>query len=314
MKEVIIFFSEDFEELCEPNSSSCRKQQLKNILDKLSTQKNKEANIINIDDEKTLIVYPEKEIPHEEKKKIIPQDIQVIFLVFHKTTMENTSKNIISQFKEIFPNVKIHWCFYSHICDETSPWKALSDLLWALSSSNKTEAIKLFDKLAELKIVSNLSLLKHRLMHLLGPIDNDLQALWSEAERTGRKGFDPGKWKEVCDAYKDYKEDEILHSALEMIEKSINEIKEGLSEPRKEKAEEFLPLIMQAKTAIESQKGSPNKNKELFVDLIEKMKNLLKFIRRGEMNKVYKMLSEESGLSPIYRWFEDLEKKLEDLT
>jgi TRAP-type uncharacterized transport system substrate-binding protein len=130
-------------------------------------------------------------------------------------------------------------------------------------------------------------------MRLLGPIDTDLQALWDDAERTGRNGFDPEKWKEVCEAYKDYKEDEIPQLALKMIKESIDEIKESLTGTKKDSAERLM--------AIEKEK--------LFSDL----KELLSSIKKGDMNEVYEMLKKEKGLNPIHKFLIELDKELDSL-
>jgi hypothetical protein len=185
MKEIVIFFSDSKWYLCKPDSFSESETQLGNILANLSPQRISKEVIINIDDKKILVIYPEEEIPENEKKSIIPQDIQTMFLAFHETTMKGISENIISQLKKNFQNVKIYWSFYSHICDETSLWKVFSDLLWALyrcnQRCNQREAIKYFDKLSDLikkkPIVSNFSLLKHRIAHLFLPLDIDLQGI-----------------------------------------------------------------------------------------------------------------------------------------
>jgi ADP-heptose:LPS heptosyltransferase len=146
-------------------------------------------------------------------------------------------------------------------------------------------------------ITFKLSYLKHRLMYLLGPIDNDLQALYEETVRAKRKGFDLEKWKEVYEAYKDYDWDKILCDALEMIKESVEDIKKDLPEDRKQKADKFLGVVE-------------------FVEFTIKVKDLLGLIKKGDMDGVYRELrelKEKNDLNPIHKWFEELDRELEDL-
>jgi hypothetical protein len=176
--------------------------------------------------------------------------------------------------------------------------------LGVIPNAHESEVIKGIDKIIreyilqnkfytpEIERIKTFGDLKHRLMRLLGPIDTDLQALWDDAERTGRNGFDPEKWKEVCESYKDYKEDEILQLSLKMIKESIDEIKESLTGTKKESAERL-------KTAIENK--------------VKKIEEVLSFIKEGDMNKVYEMLKKECGLNPIHKFLIELDKELDSL-
>jgi len=134
--------------------------------------------------------------------------------------------------------------------------------------------------------VSKLSLLKHRIMRLLGPVDNDLQALWDESERTGRKGFDPEKWREVVEVYKDYNWEGVLFETLRLIENCIGEIK------GKKEAEDLKELVEKW-------------NKDIL--------QILSLLKKGKMDGVYEMLGREKGLNPIHKWFKELDDELEKL-
>jgi len=224
---------------------------------------------------------------------------EYIYIAVHALSDYAEGKDV-DDFKEQFKDKVNYICDFHHV--DTSPNKEFCDLLIKFleeveNGSQKIEGTceKIIGKIKELtiRVIQKFSLLKHRLMHLLGPIDTDLQALWDDAERTGRNGFDPEKWKEVCEAYKDYKEDEIPQLALKMIKESIDEIKESLTGTKKESAERLM--------AIE--------NEKLFIDL----KELLSSIKKGDMNEVYEMLKKENGLNPIHKFLIELDKELDSL-
>jgi hypothetical protein len=176
--------------------------------------------------------------------------------------------------------------------EDLSPeWFSFSKICLAVHEGKTDKLKQNYVRLVELLLspVERLSLLKHRLMHLLGLIDNDLQALWDEAERTGRKGFDPEKWREVCDAYKDYEWDKILCNALEMIKETVDEIKQNLSENKKREAEGLLEYRIG--------------------EIIE----FLNHVKDKNMEAVYKTLEDKKGLNPVHEWLVELDKKLEGL-
>jgi hypothetical protein len=257
------------------------------------------------------------QILNQEQRKNFPKED--IYIAVHALNEYAKGKDV-DGFKEEFKNRVNYICDFHHV--DTSPDKEFCDLLIKFleeveNGSPKVENTckEIIEKIKELatKTIRKISLLKHRLMRLLGPIDTDLQALWDDAERTGRNGFDPEKWKEVCEAYKDYKWNEILCNVLEMIKESIDEIMKGFSEEKKKKANEFLALIEQSKKSIICLIVPNGSIQERFVVLTKEIKELLDDVKKGDMNWVYEKLKNKNGLNPIHEWFEELDKKLEGL-
>jgi len=271
-------------------------------------------------------------ILQEIQTKIQSQEINEIGIIFHPHyEADKNSQDIVlrrwGEFVEVFKQKKgiiINSIQISFVEDYSSAMGDFYKKIKKLCNSCRTQGndceklIKeLWRHFSKKDNVKLFSLLKHRLMHLLGPIDNDLQALWDEAERTGRKGFDPEKWREVCEAYKDYDLNKILCDALDMIKESINEIKRDLSNEKQTQVQGFEGLIDQAKSNIRCQ-GNVHSDIDNFVKLTKEVNDLLVNIKldnieNGYMKKVYEELKNKAGKNPIHEWFEELDKKLESL-
>jgi hypothetical protein len=307
-KEIVIFFSDGDYFLCDPDSFSVgqTRTQLKDILANLSNQKKcNDGIIINIDDKKILVIYPEEEIPEEERESIIPLGIQTMFLAFHTTGMKMKSQNIICQLKKNFQNVKIYWSFYSHIPDETSLWKVLSDLIWALYKNKTDKAIEYFDKLAGLikkkPIVPNFSLLIHRIAHFFLPLDIDLQGI-SEAE-------DAKKIEYLKEALREKKNNHYYRQKLaDLWYMVIKEDFEGrkINEYEKVKPRDSRQLLANDKAIIDLIKESGKQDKvkdlwEVFLDLCG-----IKYNSRKPFENKFSMIN-----SPISSFMCLLDKKIE---
>jgi len=307
MKKMVIFFSEKKYDLCDPDSFNVNNKGLKNILAKLSTQRRCQADIINIDDKKILVIYPEIKILEDGKESIIPKDIQTIFLAFHTTSMKERSQDIISQLEAHFQNVnvQIHWCFYSHVCDETSLWKVFSDLIWALYKNETKKAIEYFDKLAGLikkkPTVSNFSLLKHRIAHLFLPLDIDLQGI-SEAE-------DAKKIEYLKEALREKKNNHYYRQKLaDLWYMVIKEDFEGrkINEYKIVKPRDSTQLLANDKAIIDLIKESGKQDKvkdlwEVFLDLCG-----IEYNSRKPFENKFSMIN-----SPISSFMCLLDKKIE---
>jgi hypothetical protein len=194
----------------------------------------------------------------------------------------------------------------------------LIKLLESIEENNNEMIIVTFneiiDKIKELatRVVSKVSILKHRIMHLLGPIDNDLQGLWDEAVRNERTRFDEEKWKEVCEAYKDYNWKIILMDALEIIRESLEDLKKDLSENKQKQIQEFMDSINLAINYLNGA-GDKNSTSDGFVKLIKEAKDLLDLIKIENIKKVYGALRKNKGANSIHKLFNELDKTFEGL-
>jgi len=157
-------------------------------------------------------------------------------------------------------------------------------------------------------LTTKISRIKHYLMHLLGPIDNDLQGLWDEAERHDREGFCLEKWNEFYQIYKDYDWNRVINDVLELIKKELENVKVDLSPDNKDKIDEFLKSINRAGGELTN--GVAHDYKE-FVVLLKKVNEFLLNIKKNEKDKVYKELKDNNGLNPIHKMFNELDKILE---
>ena len=157
-------------------------------------------------------------------------------------------------------------------------------------------------------IIKPVCIIKHRLMHLLGPLDNDLQGLWDEAERHNREGFCPDKWNEFYQIYKDYDWNRVLNDALELIKKELENMEMDLSPDNKKEINNFLESINRAGGELTN--GVAHDYKE-FVVLLKKVNEFLLNIKKNEKDKVYKELKDNNGLNPIHKMFNELDKILE---
>jgi hypothetical protein len=164
------------------------------------------------------------------------------------------------------------------------------------------------------ELVKNLSILKHRIMHMFSPVDNDLQMLWDENVRSGRKGFNTDKWREIMNIYKDVDWKINFCEALRLIKETINEINKDLKGDKKQKAQEISKFVKKAKAVLKCEKPNNSSSKsENIVDLMRQAFCLLQKLKPDKMQEVYDDLKKEKGPNPVHEWLVKLDDMLEEL-
>jgi hypothetical protein len=231
----------------------------------------------------------------------------------------------VSQFKD-----KVNYiCDFHHL--DSGPDKEFCDLLvnedenkldlFKAIEKNQVDSAKeickkLIEKIKELSIrpIKKISKLTHHVMHLFGPVDNDLQMLWEESVMTGRGGFNPEKWREVVNIYKDVDWKTNFHEALRLIEETIVEIKKSLQEEKKQKAEEILNFVKNAQSVLSCKTSNANSDKdENMVVLMTQAFCLLQKLKQDKMKEVYDDLESKNGLNPVHECLVKLDEMLEGL-
>jgi len=192
-----------------------------------------------------------------------------------------------------------------------SVYDAILDFIKNPNSDNFDRVVEAVKKKYELTYARRLSILKHRIMHMFSPVDNDLQMLWDGSVMTGRGGFNPEKWREIAKIYKDMDWKTNFCEALELIE---NFIEKDLNEDKKQKANEKLDLIKNTKVLMKCvrQNELDRANVELIKLLLDAY-TLLELLKNGKMNDVYKVLESKKGLNSVHEWLAKLDDMLEEL-
>lgn len=168
------------------------------------------------------------------------------------------------------------------------------------------------EKEAEKKsLIKPLSILKHRIIHMFSPVDNDLQMLWDESVMAGRKGLNPERWMEIVNIYKDMDWKTNICEALELIE---NFIEKDLTEDKKQKANEISDFIKNTKVLMKCDRQNELDHAKVeFIRLLLDAYTLLELLKNGKMNDVYKVLESKKGLNPVHEWLVKLDDMLEEL-
>jgi hypothetical protein len=229
------------------------------------------------------------------------------------STLDNVKKGYINLDYRLFSTAepegypcKILYCLNNSFQHSNLDIGQLNALIRRLNITFDWDTLK--EKVKEKNIIKPVCIIKHRLMHLLGSLDNDLQGLWDEAERHNREGFCPEKWNEFYQIYKDYDWNRVLNDALELINKELGNVKVDLSPYNKNKIDEFLESIKRAERGLTN--GVAHDDNE-FVGLLKKVNNFILDIKNNKKNEVYKELKENNGLNPIHKMFKELDKILE---
>jgi len=286
----------------------------------------KEGQFIDIENANVnqilVIVHKERE-PSEKLIKLLQKEQYKKFIL--AGIHNGTDKEIKEVQRELIRNANGRIKEYIHVLsEEMSPeWVSFSKICLAAYKRDKAGLIQNYVRLVELLIspVERISLLKHRIMHLLGPIDNDLQGLWDEAVRNERKRFDEEKWKEVCEAYKDHNWKMILMDALETIRESLEDLKKDLSEEdlkkdlsenKQEQVQKFMNSISFAINYLNGDRDEISTS-DGFVKCIKEAKDLLDLIKIENIKKVYEALRKDEGTNSIHKLFNELDKTFEGL-
>jgi hypothetical protein len=195
-----------------------------------------------------------------------------------------------------------------------SVYDAILDFIKNPNSDNFDRVVEAVKKKYELTYARRLSILKHKVMHMFSPVDNDLQMLWEESVMTGRGGFNPEKWREIVNIYKDVDWKTNFHEALRLIEETIVEIKKSLQEEKKQKAEEILDFVKNAQSVLSCETSNANSDKdENMVVLMTQAFCLLQKLKQDKMKEIYHDLESKNGLNPVHEWLVKLDEMLEGL-
>jgi hypothetical protein len=249
-----------------------------------------------------------------EKEKFKVDENLIVAIHWGKVGILDSKKyteNIRKWIDSYFDQVNFIITFWTTAAEEPEPDKLIEEKLKNPDPCINPEEFEQWFNILKQRIIpltTKISRIKHYLMHLLGPIDNDLQGLWDEAERHNREGFCPEKWNEFYQIYKDYDWNRVLNDALELIKKELENMEMDLSPDNKKEIYEFLESINRVGGELTNDIAHCD-NK--FVVLLKNVNKFILNIKDNQKNEVYKKLKDNNGLNPIHIMFKELDRILE---